>query len=140
MNIYFAGSIRGGAADREHYLQLITFLKKYGTVLTEHVGDTNRSAHAEDAASITAIYEQDMGWLKQADVVIAEVTSPSLGVGYEIATAENLGKPILCLYRPLPGTSLSAMLRGSQKLKVKEYATLAEATDAIVEFLNTQKE
>jgi hypothetical protein len=28
------------------------------------------------------IYERDMGWLRECDAVVAEVTQPSLGVGY----------------------------------------------------------
>ena len=41
MRIYFCGSIRGGRQDAELYARLITMLKGYGTVLTEHVGDTS---------------------------------------------------------------------------------------------------
>ena len=36
-------------------------------------------------------------------VLVAEVTQPSLGVGYEIGRAFNMNKKILCLYRPQPG-------------------------------------
>ena len=32
--------------------------------------------------------------------IVAEVTQPSLGVGYEIGRAVAMGKRILCLYRP----------------------------------------
>ena len=39
MNIYFAGSIRGGRRDRNIYLEIIENLKNYGNVLTEHSGD-----------------------------------------------------------------------------------------------------
>ena len=34
--------------------------------------------------------------------IVAEVTQPSLGVGYEIGRAVAMGKRILCLYRPQP--------------------------------------
>ena len=40
--------------------------------------------------------------LKFPDIV-AEVTQPSLGVGYEIGRAVDMKKPILCLYRPQEG-------------------------------------
>jgi hypothetical protein len=40
-----------------------------------------------------------MSWLKEADVIVAEVSTPSLGVGYEIGKAEDMGKRILCLYK-----------------------------------------
>jgi hypothetical protein len=49
------------------------------------------------------ILERDMQWLSQAHVVIAEVTQPSLGVGFEIARAVTLNKPVLCLFRPSSG-------------------------------------
>jgi hypothetical protein len=37
MNIYFCGSIRGGRQDIGIYQQIVTCLKTYGRVLTEHV-------------------------------------------------------------------------------------------------------
>ena len=41
LKIYFCGSIRAGRVDAHLYARLIEELKKYGTVLTEHVGDLN---------------------------------------------------------------------------------------------------
>ena len=42
--IYFAGSIRAGRDDADLYAKLVKLLQKYGTVLTEHVGDPNLEA------------------------------------------------------------------------------------------------
>ena len=39
--IYFAGSIRAGREDADLYGRIIRLLQRYGTVLTEHVGDCN---------------------------------------------------------------------------------------------------
>lgn len=36
-------------------------------------------------------------------VVVAEVTQPSLGVGYELGRAVTMGKKIFCLFRPSSG-------------------------------------
>ena len=41
LNIYFAGSIRAGRADASLYQRIVKILQRYGTVLTEHVGDPN---------------------------------------------------------------------------------------------------
>ena len=41
MKIYFCGSIRGGRENAALYHRMIEFLKGYGPVLTEHVGDPN---------------------------------------------------------------------------------------------------
>ena len=38
-------------------------------------------------------------------VLVAEVTQPSLGVGYEIGRAVALNKTIICLFRPDSGKS-----------------------------------
>ena len=59
MNIYFAGSIRGGRDDKELYLEVIKLLGKYGTVLTEHVGSKELTEMGE-ARSSEFIYNRDM--------------------------------------------------------------------------------
>ena len=115
MKIYFAGSIRGGRIDTELYHRLITYIQKTDTVLTEHVGDLNLQESDTDAA----IYAQDTAWLREADVVIAECTCPSLGVGYELAYAEAHGKPVHIFYRK--EISLSAMLTGDPYFIIYPY-------------------
>ncbi|KAM7229196.1 hypothetical protein CapIbe_019312 [Capra ibex] len=63
----------------------------------------------EAAGGHKLIHDQDLAWLQQADVVVAEVTQPSLGVGYELGWAVALHKPVLCLFHPKSGRVLSAM-------------------------------
>ena len=126
MNIYFAGAIRGGRNDAHLYARLIAYLQSYGIVLTAHVGDDGL-LQAEKSLTEEEIFQRDMRWLADADLVIAEVTTPSLGVGYEIGLAQTLGKPILCLYRPAENRRLSAMIDGNQALQVACYTDPAEA-------------
>ena len=59
-----------------------------------------------------AIHQSAMSLLQRADVVVAEVTVASHGVGYEIGRAVAMNKRVLCLYRPQEGKLLSAMIRG----------------------------
>ena len=132
MRIYFAASIRGGRDDEQLYDVLIKELARFGTVLTEHIAHPN---DVERGMTDREIYERDMGWLREADVMVAEVTTPSLGVGYELASAQQLGKRILCLFRTSSGRSLSAMISGAEELEVVEYDNLEEATTAIEKFL-----
>lgn len=126
LNIYFAGAIRGGREDARLYAQLISYLKTFGTVLTEHVGDDGL-LREEKFLIEQEIYERDMQWLAVADLVIAEVSTPSLGVGYEIGLAQALGKKIFCLYRTGQGKRLSAMIAGNPALRVESYTRPAEA-------------
>lgn len=125
MKIYFAGSIRGGRDDQDLYMNIINLLSGYGTVLTEHVGDQTLSILGEDGPDDSFIYNRDMSWLEEADIVVAEVTSPSLGVGYEIGWAENK-KPVICLYRQSSGRRLSAMISGNNHLKTHVYESIAD--------------
>lgn len=134
LRIYFAGSIRGGRKDRETYAELIKHISKHGKVLTEHIGDASITQAGEDGSSDNYIYNRDMNWLEEADVLIAEVSTPSLGVGYEIAKAETLGKKILCLYNSTK--NLSAMLNGNPHLRIESYKTLDEAFSHIDNFLS----
>lgn len=125
MKIYFSASIRGGRADREIYSSIILELQKYGKVLTEHIGDSNISSGGEEIPE-AEIYSRDMAWLREADVVIGEVTTPSLGVGYEIGQAEAMGKKIICFYREIEGKKVSAMITGSSGVKVVRYETIQD--------------
>jgi nucleoside 2-deoxyribosyltransferase len=135
MKIYFAASIRGGRADVDLYRELIEFMRNFGDVLTEHVGESTLAVMGEDGVSDEHIHSRDMNWLLSSDRVVAEVTTPSLGVGYEIGRAIELEKPVLCLYRSKQGKRLSAMIAGSPHLTVRAYSTLDEAKVAIVAFL-----
>ncbi len=137
LKIYFAGSIRGGRGDSERYRDIIRYLQEYGQVLTEHIGDEKLTADGESAMTDREIFERDLAWLKSADVVVAEVTSPSLGVGFEIATALQLHKKILCLFHPGTGTRLSAMIAGCNRIVVKNYSTLAEIKVSIDLYFKT---
>ncbi|XP_016106341.1 5-hydroxymethyl-dUMP N-hydrolase, partial [Sinocyclocheilus grahami] len=60
-----------------------------------------------------AIHDRDLEWLMVSDVIVAEVTQPSLGVGYELGRAVALNKRVFCLFRPSSGKVLSAMIRGA---------------------------
>ncbi|XP_021495863.1 2'-deoxynucleoside 5'-phosphate N-hydrolase 1 isoform X2 [Meriones unguiculatus] len=125
-SVYFCGSIRGGREDQALYARIVSRLRRYGKVLTEHVAAAELDPRGEEAAGgDELIHERDLAWLRQADVVVAEVTQPSLGVGYELGRAVALGKQILCLFRPQSGRVLSAMIRGAadgRKFQVWDYA------------------
>jgi 2'-deoxynucleoside 5'-phosphate N-hydrolase len=109
MKIYFAGSIRGGRDDQELYFSIINELGNYGQVLTEHIGKKE----------LTNV----------GDVVVAEVTTPSLGVGYELGLAESLNKKIVCLFRKTGDKKLSAMVSGNGYMEVCKYNTIEDIVD-----------
>ena len=132
--IYFAGAIRGGREDAVLYQELIRFLGGFGQVLTEHVGALSLTEKGDDGPDDRSIHDRDMAWLDKAEAVVAEVTVPSLGVGYEIGWAAAIGKPVFALYRPRPGRYLSAMIAGSKGVITAFYSDMEEAKVLIRRF------
>lgn len=118
--IYFAASIRGGREDGLLYAEIVEFLKKRAVVLTEHIG-LESVCSSEKFMTDEQIYLRDRAWLEQADLVIAEVSVTSLGVGYELGLAEALGKPVFVFYRKNADKKLSAMISGDKYFGVRVY-------------------
>ena len=132
MKIYFCGSIRGGRDLAHTYEQIIEMLQGRGSVLTEHVGSNEVIQKNDRILSDKEIHDRDLSWIVESDLLVAEVTVPSLGVGYEIGRAIEMGKPVLCLYNEGSGKPLSAMIAGSDKVEMKLYRQ-AEEIDGILE-------
>jgi len=136
MKIYYSCSVSGGRQDLAVFAEMIQYLKDEGhTVPTEYLGREDLLALLEPMSD-QDVFEQDVSWLRDSDIVIAEVSTPSHGVGYEIALALVLGKPVLCLYRE--GVNVSKMITGNThpNFAIKPYATLAEAKREITSFIN----
>ncbi len=138
MKFYFAGSIRAGRDDVSVYEKMISLLKQKGEVLTEHVGDYSLSLVGQTNFTDEYIYDRDIGWLRSSDLVIAEVTNPSLGVGYEIASAINFKIPVYCFFRSNSGKQLSAMIRGCKSIRVFDYSEIGEALRRLEAVINEE--
>jgi hypothetical protein len=139
MNIYFAGAIRGGRADWLLYREIVALLNEYGRVLTEHIGSAELSDTDEDLPD-RQIHDRDLAWLKSCNCLVAEVTRPSLGVGYEIGKATEWGKPVLCLYRPSTTPSLSAMIAGSNGVTIESYEDVDELKSVFAKHFSSRLE
>jgi 2'-deoxynucleoside 5'-phosphate N-hydrolase len=135
LKIYFAGSIRGGRRDAPVYQSIIACLSLFGEVLTEHVGDVSLSEKGDDGPNDRSIYDRDMAWLKECDILVADVSVPSLGVGYELGQAVAMKKPVLCLYRIESDRSLSAMIAGCPGIQTAVYASIDEVQRILTGFI-----
>jgi nucleoside 2-deoxyribosyltransferase len=127
LTIYFAGAISGGRSDVAHYREIVAALESdghrvlAGAVAAEHVG-----ADGERLTS-QSIFERDMQWIEEADVLVAEVSVPSTGVGYEVGTARYRRRiPVICLYRPAYTKRCTAMVAGDREIVLIEYDDAAE--------------
>jgi 2'-deoxynucleoside 5'-phosphate N-hydrolase len=135
MDLYFSCSLTGGRGDQPVYAALVSALQAWGhTVLTAHLAQADILAE-EASLDARSVYVRDMAWLDAAEAVVAEVSTPSHGVGYEIAYALLQGTPVLCLYRA--GAKVSKILVGNRHpgCTMRAYADEAEAVRAAREFL-----
>lgn len=136
MNIYFCGSIRGGRDLASIYAEMIALLVSYGRVLTEHLGSDEVIEAKDRVLSDKEIHDRDLQWIVESDLLVAEVTVPSLGVGYEIGRAIEMGKPVLCLFKEGSEYTISAMIAGSDKVEMKYYQSLDEVKDLFEAFFS----
>lgn len=139
MKTFLSASIRGGRNLLPTYMKIHEFLKNEGhEVLSWHVADPELEK-TESKMTEQEIFQRDMDFLKNAGSVIAEVSTASTGVGYEIASALQLGLPVLCLYSA--DANVSAMILGNNNelVKCKEYANFQTIENEIRAFLDELK-
>lgn len=134
MTIYFSGAITGGRADVDHYRRIVAALEAdghrvlAGAVASETVGDEG------EAIDQCTIFERDLAWLDESDLVVAEVSVASLGVGYEIAYARYRREiPVIGLWRPGSTKRCSAMIAGDGGIELIRYENLEDVIGKLLE-------
>jgi nucleoside 2-deoxyribosyltransferase len=135
MNIYFACSITGGRKDETKYQLIVdTLLKDGHTIPTAHLSQQD-VAELESIVAPEEVYLRDTSWIDACDALIAEISTPSHGVGYEIAYALNQGKQVLCIFKR--GKPISKMLSGNThpNICVKPYLNTKDMIQIIQSFL-----
>ncbi len=125
MNIYFSGSIYGGRQKLETYKKLVKELQKYGEVLDAEVADDNVLIYEENKLD-NEIFENLEQEINEADLIFAELTIPSLGVGYELGYADSHNKRIIGIYDQTVTPKISTMIRGNKRLKIIPYTDINE--------------
>ncbi|HVM71779.1 MAG TPA: nucleoside 2-deoxyribosyltransferase [Anaerolineales bacterium] len=138
MNIYFACSITGGRAFEPVYQAIIAALLADGHTIPTAALARPDVIEREAIVSPRAVYERDINWIKGCDALVAEVSTPSHGVGYEVAYALSLGKPVLCLYQA--GQAVSKMITGNSQpaLRVRSYQNTEEAIAVVRSFVSPE--
>ena len=130
--IYFAGSITGGRDKQEEYLDLIEYLTEFGQVMTKDVWNEN----FENQKNIEeSIYKRHVEWIDSSDIIIAEISVPSMGVGYELGYSESKNKKIICLYDENSEKEPSMMISGNIKNNIIRYKNLQEVKKILKEML-----
>jgi nucleoside 2-deoxyribosyltransferase len=135
MKIYFACAITGGREYEQNYQALTRFLLDSGyEVPTAYFAEADILDN-EQSHSPSTVYARDLNWIQTSDLLIAEISVPSHGVGYEIGYALAAEKPVLCLYQA--GRRVSKMITGNPhpRLRIRAYQEISEAFREIEEFV-----
>jgi nucleoside 2-deoxyribosyltransferase len=135
MDVYFGCSITGGRNEESTYqLMVKTLLEDGHQVPTAHLSRSD-VMDLENVVNPVEVYTRDIHWIDNCQAMIAEVSTPSHGVGYEIAFALSIRKPVLCLHRS--GIHVSKMITGNKNpnLQVMEYLSPDELPALMRDFL-----
>jgi nucleoside 2-deoxyribosyltransferase len=138
MNIYFACSITGGRQDETIYMKLVESMLKDGhEVPTALLAGPEVSTLESRAHPALEVYTRDTAWIEAADAMVAEFSTPSHGVGFEIAYALHRGIPVLALHDE--SRTVSKMILGNtmQGLSIRSYQDEQQALEQLNAYLAT---
>jgi hypothetical protein len=136
MQAYFSCSITGGRAEQHIYKQIVNHLQTRGWMVpTAHLAETE-VLDEEGVIDPRVVYQRDVRWVLESDILVAEVSTPSHGVGYEIAMAEINKKPIFCCYQQ--SKKVSKMILGNENptFQVYAYKGIEDLLPILDEFLS----
>jgi 2'-deoxynucleoside 5'-phosphate N-hydrolase len=117
VNIYLACTVRGDRGAVAALRGVADLLERDGhTVLTRHLLADDVET-AESALSERDVFRRDMEWLRDADLLIAEASGSSYGVGFEVGyvlgRAEHSGQRVLLLYDAARRDRVSRLIAGN---------------------------
>jgi hypothetical protein len=137
MIVYCAGAIKGDSSYRESYLDIINIVKSDGHSALSEINPEFKAAFPLNEKQV---FQRDIKWIEKSTLMIAEISGPSLGVGFEIAYALYMREiPVLALY-DAEVEKVSAMITGgdSELLYVKQYHSKKELEELVKSFLRQQ--
>lgn len=117
MRIYLACTVRGERGGVLAGRAICDRLQQHGhEVLTTHLlaDDVDR---AEAALTETQVYQRDIEWLSRCDVLVAEASGSSYGVGFEVGfvtgRAGETGQRVLLVYHAARRQAVSRLISGN---------------------------
>jgi len=134
MRVYLACTVRGERGGVLAGRVISARLEAHGhEVLTTHLlADDVESA--ESALTEEQVYRRDLEWLTQCDVLVAEASGSSYGVGFEVGyvlgRARGTGQRVLLVYDEARRHAVSRLITGNcdQACTTFGYRSLEELT------------
>jgi 2'-deoxynucleoside 5'-phosphate N-hydrolase len=138
MTIYLACTVRGDRGAVAGLRGLVAALESAGhTVLTKHLLDDNVDG-AESALSERAVYERDLQWLEACDMLIADASGSSFGVGFEVGyvlgRSDRAETRVVLLYRADRRDQISRLIVGNAhpRCRTLAYRDADDLTGAVL--------
>jgi 2'-deoxynucleoside 5'-phosphate N-hydrolase len=140
MNFYFTASISGKKNHLSNYKKIVELIKKQHTIIADHIlNTTEEQIQHETIEERHTFHKQLDQWIQSADAVVAEITFPSISVGFEISRALEKGKPVLAIYSEgLPPSLLPELY--SDHLIIEKYTpeTVSEILQNFVQYVDSK--
>jgi 2'-deoxynucleoside 5'-phosphate N-hydrolase len=117
MKVYLACTVRGDRGGVSAGRVIRERLQRDGhDVLTSHLLDDDVDA-AESQLSEAEVFRRDLDWLSQCDLLVAEASGSSFGVGFEVgyvlARAHETGQQVVLLYDRTRRAMISRLVVGN---------------------------
>ena len=117
MRIYLACTVRGDRGGVRAGRLICQRLEAHGhEVLTKHLlADDVEQAESEIGED--AVYRRDLDWLSRCDILVAEASGSSYGVGFEVGyvlgRAHETGQQVILLYDVARRHAVSRLVTGN---------------------------
>ena len=139
VNIYLACTVRGDRGAVIVARALADALEWMGhTILTGHLLEDDVEG-AEAVLTERAVFERDMRWLDAADMLIAEASGSSYGVGFEVGyvlgRSDVTGQRVLLLYDAARRPLVSRLIAGNVHPNCTTYSY--RDADDLLQFVRT---
>jgi hypothetical protein len=132
MRIYLACTVRGDRGTLDAARHIHDYLVHRGhDVLTSHLLRDDVE-EVERQLTDVDVFARDLEWLTRADLVVAEASGSSFGVGFEVGfvlgRAERSGQRALVLYEAARRGQVSRLISGlsDPRASVLAYASLSD--------------
>lgn len=133
MRVYLAAAMTSPNRELSAIQGLARALEASGfEVLTKHVADP-KGKERDESLTDQEIAKRDLNWLGQAHCLVAEVSTPSHGVGIEVMAAAQRGLPVLLLARE--SAPVSRLLKGLPGVTFSWYRDGDDAVRVTMSFL-----
>lgn len=142
MKVYFTASARGVKEYGNYYQQIYESLENLGY---EHVDDSigriDDNFYSGTHDDKVKEYNLAVKSIKESDIVVLEVSTHSLSMGYVLQRALDMNRPVICLH-VVDKVPAFATVIDNEKLQVLEYSkhNLKQVIEEAVDYAKDQSD